>query len=82
VFEALAIVFVFDAAAHAELLEDGHHLADGQAGNLSGAAEGGFALFCTFRRRCSSSNPSRFRIVQLRLLRGVYCRCGLRRRLA
>jgi len=39
---------VFDAAAHAEFLESGHHLADGKAGNLSRAAEGGFALLVLF----------------------------------
>ncbi len=45
VIEALTIVFVFDAAAHTEFLENGHHLADRQPGNLSGAAKRGFALF-------------------------------------
>ena len=44
VIKALTIVFVFDAAAHAEFLEDGHHLAHWQTGNLSGAAKRGFAL--------------------------------------
>jgi len=43
--KALTVVFQFDAAADAEFLEDGHHLADGQTGNLRGAAQRGFALF-------------------------------------
>ena len=57
VIETLTIVFVFDAAAHAEFLEDSHHLAYGHTGNLSGAAQGGFALLVLLNGEEESGFP-------------------------
>jgi hypothetical protein len=43
-FEALEVVVFLQAAFDTELREDGHYLADGEANEIGGLAEGGFAI--------------------------------------